>query len=181
MFYNNTAPKIYVWDYILENKDDTLKQLPKKDYYGFVYMPKQNVEMTSASFVFVVGGGYGVDVCLYQQNQQTTTALGEVANANVTWFKDSHLEEMYEVELNKTLTQFTAIDTNDVTALSEPVSLFDLLEKGTYNIYFNETEDYEGITLLQNMADSNYIFLAMDNKDEQKDPFNFAEAFVEYN
>ena len=178
--YKNVTPKIYVWDYILENEDSSLEKLPKKDYIGFVFMPKENVTLTSASFFFVVEGGYGVDVCLYKQEQQNAVPFSTPQNANVTWFKDNHMQEIYECDFNEELQQFTAIDTNNVKALSTPTSIFTLLQDGTYSTYFNQMENYDDLTLLQNMADSKYIFLYTDNKDEDRSEFNFAEAMVSY-
>ena len=74
--YKNVTPKIYVWDYILDGDDATLEKLPKKDYYGFIFMPKETVTMKSTSFIFVIDGGYGVDVTLKQkQSGQEANAL----------------------------------------------------------------------------------------------------------
>lgn len=179
--YKNVTPKIYVWDYILDGKKDTLEKLPRKDYFGFIFMPKQTITMTSASFIFVIDGGYGVDVCLKHQTsgQSDPTPLGDSRNANVTWFYDEHMQDFYECTFNIKLDTFEAIDTNTST-LTTPTSIYTLLENNTYSNYFTQTEDYNGLTLIQNVATSNYIYLELDNKDEDKSQFNFAEQLVEY-
>ena len=169
------------FNYILDGDDATLEKLPKKDYYGFIFMPKETVTMKSTSFIFVIDGGYGVDVTLKQkQSGQEANALGGTENANASWFYDNHMQEFYECEFDVTLNTFEAIDSNNLTALSTPISIYSMLGSGTYSTYFNTTESYDGLTLIQNVADSNYIYLEMVNLDEYKSPFNFAEQLVEY-
>lgn len=180
--YKNVTPKIYVWDYILDGKDDSLKKLPRKDYYGFIFMPKQDTKMTFASFIFVVDQGYGVDVCLKHKTseQSEPTALGDVVNANVTWFDNQHTQKFYECDFDANLNTFEAIDSNNTKALTTPTSIYTMLGNGIYSNYFNETENYDGLTLIENVATTNYIYLELNNKDEDRSPFNFAEQIVEY-
>lgn len=180
--FKNVTPKIYVWDYILNSEDDSFENLPRKDYYGFIYMPKTNVKMTSASFIFVIDGGYGVDVCLKNKQSATATpvALGEVANANAGWFYDDHMQEFYECEFDVNLSSFGAINTSNVNELSTPTSIYTLKVNNTFSNYFTVTDEITGLTLLENVATSDYIYLEFDNKDESQSPFNFAEQIVEY-
>lgn len=180
--FKNVTPKIYVWDYVLNGEDNGFENLPRKDYYGFIYMPKTNVKMTSASFIFVVDGGYGVDVCL--KNKQSATAepvnLGEVVNANSGWFYDDHMQEFYECEFDVDINAFDAINKSDVSELATPTSIYTLMGNNTFSNYFTVTDEITGLTLIQNVATSNYVYLEFDNKDEDKSPFNFAEQIVEY-
>lgn len=180
--YSAVCPKLYVWDYILESEDDILEWLPKKDYCGMIYMPKEEVTITYTSFMFVVDGGYGVDVCLKQKTEGSDAiALGNTVNANASWYYDNHMQEYYECEFNVTLNTFEAINTADLTALSTATSIYSLIKNGTYSIYFDAVDEYSGQNLVNSVNDANYMFLSLENKDQYSSPFNVAEHIVEYN
>ena len=179
--YTQVMPKLYVWDYVFEKESSTLDKLPKKDYCGMIYMPKESVTIESATYMFVVEGGYGVDVCLKQNTGSNIVPLGEVVNANASWYYDNHMQEYYECNTKANLNQFEAINTGDLSELSEAISISSLYEKGLFDTYFDVTDgDYSETSLLENVASNNYVFLELVNKDEHGSSFNFAEHIVSY-
>lgn len=176
--YKNVCDKIFVLDYIFNSEDSTLENLQKKDYVGFVYMPKQDVTIKTASFVFVVDGGYGTNVTFNKTTNSITETIKPTTNVDITWYDDGDFKILYEDdEFNENISQFTAINGGNINELSTDISIYSMLANNLYLTYFKQFEgEISAENLLQNINSNNYVYLQFDSQFA----FNFAEYIVEY-
>ncbi len=176
--YKNVCDKLFVYDRLLEDDDAVLEEMPKKNYVAMIYMPKQNVTISSASYRFIVEQGYGANVELKLKNGSSFSSLAPLTNVDFSWYDDGDYE-LYEADkLNVHLTTFTAINTANLNELENPLSIYSLLGSGLYETYFNavETGEYTSQNLINNVKTNDYMYLEMSSLDA----FNFAEYLVEY-
>ncbi len=185
-YMKNVCKKILIKDYILDEGEYTTN-IPKKDYFGFVYMPKQMVTLEKTAFIFVVDEGKQVQTKVMYSDGMGQTVLEE-ATADSTWFVNGMMEKALNVEdsPNYTLNEFTAIDTSNLTYLEEGKTLFQILRDGRFETYFKniniedlnknktETEDGTNEILLKNINTGNCMYVQMG----ADAPFNIAESFV---
>lgn len=175
-YMKNVCKKIMIKDYILE-PEKTAENIEKKNYFGFIYMPKQMVALEEASFVFAVDEEETVDFKMGYTNGVDDVLLEE-ETADSTWFNEDGLMEK-ALNTTKTkdylLNQFTAIDESDIDYLSEGKTLFDILKDDKFLIYFKDTAgDYSEETLLKNINTGNYLYMQL----TADAPYNMAEMFV---
>ena len=175
-YMKNVCKKIMIKDYILE-PEKTAENIEKKNYFGFIYMPKQMVTLEETSFVFAVDEEKTVDFKMGYTNGVDNVLLEE-ETADSTWFNEDGLMEK-ALNTTKTkdylLNQFTAIDESDIRYLSEGKTLFDILKDDKFLIYFKDTAgDYSAETLLNNVNTGNYLYMQL----TADAPYNMAEMFV---
>ena len=175
-YMKNVCKKILIKDYILE-AGETVSDITKENYFGFVYMPKKAVTLKSTSFMFVVDDEQEVNLKLGYTNGVDDVSLEE-AVADSSWFVNGMMDKA--LECTKTneyiMNPFTAIDTNDLNYLAEEKTLFQILRDNKFETYFKNTNgDYSEETLLKNVNTGNYIYMQM----SAEAPYNFAEAFAE--
>lgn len=175
-YMKNVCAKILIKDYILE-ADKTATDIPKKNYVGFVYMPKQDVVMEETSFVFLVDDGKTVDITANYLSSTTDDEL-DTATADSSWFSGGMADKLLTCELNDyILTTFTAIDSNDLNYLSEEKTIFKIMRDNKFSTYFKDSANVESSeSLLENVNTNNYFYLSL-NSDSA---YNMAEAFVTY-
>lgn len=175
--YKQVCDKIFVYDYILDGNDDSLEDLPKKNYVGFVFMPKEDVVLKSTSFRFVVDGGYGVNTLIKFKNNLEITNIIEETNVDITWYDNGDYKTLDAEDINLSLSKFTAINMSNLSELETPVSIRTLLNEEKYQLYFNLIEgEYSASNLMDNINTANYLYLTYSSFD----PFNFAEYITEY-
>lgn len=175
--YKKVCDKIFVYDYILDEKDASLEDLPKKNYVGFVFMPKEDVILKSTSFRFVVDGGYGVNTLIKFKNNSEITNLTEETNVDITWYDQGEYKTLDTKDINLSLSKFTAINMSNLSELETPVSIRTMLNEEKFQLYFNAIEgEYSSINLMDNINTTNYLYLTFSSFD----PFNFAEYVTEY-
>lgn len=175
--YKTVCDKIFVYDYIFNEEDDSLEDLSKKNYVGFVFMPKEDVVLNSTSFRFVVDGGYGVNTSIKFKNNSEITNIIEETNVDITWYDEGEYKTLDAEDINLSLSKFTAINLSNLSDLETPVSIRTLLNEEKFQLYFNAIEgEYSSINLMDNINTTNYLYLTFSSFD----PFNFAEYVTEY-
>lgn len=120
--------KLFVKDIILE-EDEKVSGITKENYVYYIFMPKRQVNFTS--FSFMVGG----------QDLQNFEIVGSNNGTNYSMEKDSgnlgnetNFGYLYTTgKINATVNTFTNIDANNLEALSEPTSVFEILSNSSLN------------------------------------------------
>ena len=168
---------IFLQDYLFANDDDSLQKLKQHNYIGAIYMPKEQVTITNASYALVLEQGDTTTIELKLKNNNEITSVIPQQTADSTWFGNNDFK-VYENDsnMNLTLNQFTAINT-ETPALQDATPLNKLLIDGTYSTYFSNTDNnYSGANLLQNVNSENYLFLEFNTSAS----FNFAEYIIDF-
>lgn len=175
-YMKNVCAKILIKDYILD-ADKTTSNIPKKNYLGFVYMPKQDVIINTARFIYAVDQDKTVSISANYKNE---TLIEEIATdtADSTWFSGSVSNKYFECKFDKyILNEFTAIETNNQGYLSEGKTIFDIYKDGKGDVYFNNPQNVSSnVNLLESFKTNNYIYLQM-QADSQ---YNMAESITDY-
>lgn len=174
-YMKNVCKKILIKDYLIEGTN-TIKDIPKKNFAGFVYMPRKMIMMKS-SFIFAVDEENTVDIAVNIKNNNEVTELA-TATADNTWMKDGYAENFLEFSSPEDIlvSEFTAFNESNIQELSEGKTLFDVLKDGTFNNYFKNVNGSEDVsTLLENINSNNYVYLNLNGTA----PFNYSELLAE--
>ena len=132
--------KLFVKDYILEGEDDMMKNISKENYVAFIFMPKTNVTFTK--FSFSVGNANLTEFTISLTNNGSEITLKkDDADYNTSDDPNKHtFIYISNKNLNVDASAFGDIDTNNIDALSEGLSLFDVVEKlNHYSTYLEIT------------------------------------------
>jgi len=161
----NQCEKVMIKDQIATAEG--LSDIEQRQYIASIYMPNKNIEITSASYTVA------------NQNEDFTTSIKliEVKNGNETIHLDQILEDDVDIFQginwgSVTLNTFTNIDSNNISAFENEISLFDAIKKSpTYKDYFTqnaETSIYswkptaDNLLYLQFEANNNFIYTEFD-------------------
>lgn len=141
--YNVRTEKLYVKDYILDG-DETLSDIPQENYKYMIYMPKENVTFSYFSFTL-----REIDFDNFTLSLLINGELTELNGGLFTSSEDFGIESYnYETatDLSILASAFTDIDTENLNALSEESSLFDILSLENSDIYLTDFVDDSGAT-----------------------------------
>ena len=139
--YNVRTEKLYVKDYIL-NGTETLSDIPQENYKYMIYMPKENVTFSYFSFTL-----REIDFDNFTLSLLINGELTELNGGLFTSSEDFGIESYnYETatDLSILASAFTDIDTENLNALSEESSLFDILSLENSDIYLTDFVDDTG-------------------------------------
>lgn len=139
--YNVRTEKLYVKDYILDG-DETLSDIPQENYKYMIYMPKENVTFSYFSFTL-----REIDFDNFTLSLLINGELTELNGGLFTSSEDFGIESYnYETatDLSILASAFTDIDTENLNALSEESSLFDILSLENSDIYLTDFVDDTG-------------------------------------
>lgn len=139
--YNVRTEKLYVKDYILDG-DETLSDIPQENYKYMIYMPKENVTFSYFSFTL-----REIDFDNFTLSLLINGELTELNGGLFTSSEDFGIESYnYETatDLSILASAFTDIDTENLNALSEESSLFDILSLENSGIYLTDFVDDTG-------------------------------------
>lgn len=139
--YNVRTEKLYVKDYIL-NGTETLSDIPQENYKYMIYMPKENVTFSYFSFTL-----REIDFNNFTLSLLINGELTELNGGLFTSSEDFGIESYnYETatDLSILASAFTDIDTENLNALSEESSLFDILSLENSDIYLTDFVDDTG-------------------------------------
>ncbi len=163
-YMKNVCSKIIIKDYLFEDAESGLKELPKKNYFGMVFMPNKDVTITDSAFVAILDNTRTADIAVKYKEGALPPETIEEATADETWFVDGKIDVSLDVDLSEyPLSIFEAIDENNINYLAEGKSLFTMLRENTFETYFNDTlGDYSEQALLENIKANNYIYLDID-------------------
>lgn len=62
--YQKRTEKLYVKDYILQNDDDSLSNIPQQNYVAMIYFPKQSTTFNKVSFLLNLAENQDVEITL---------------------------------------------------------------------------------------------------------------------
>ena len=166
--YHTRTEKLFVKDYILAGDDKMMENISKENYVAFIFMPKKNVSFSKCSFS--VGNA---DLSEFTINMANNGSAITLTKDNFDFgTEDTGNTFIYTTGENKNISvdTFTDIDTNNLNALSEGVSLFDIVENEdiNYSTYL-ETKTETGVEYLT--IKQNGLVVSLSNKEA----FNFVE------
>ena len=163
-YMKNVCSKIVIKDYLFEDAESGLKELPKKNYFGMVFMPNKEVTIKETAFTLILDNTRTANVAVKIKNAAQPPETIEEAEADETWFVDGEIKTTLDVNLEEyQVAQFGAIDTNNINYLAEGKSLFTMLREDKFETYFNNTlGDYSEQALLENIKTNNYLYLDID-------------------
>ncbi len=115
------ARKLFVKDYILEGDEDRVSGVESQQYVAIIFMPKSNVMFSKLSFVIGETDLNEFSISVNDKELET-----DEENVGIEEGQQAYI---YSTKLifSETANEFTDIDTNNLNALSEGVSLFDIL------------------------------------------------------
>ena len=167
----------FVKDYIIENSDDAVKDITKQNYLAYIFMPKQDINIVETNFCIVVDENQTVALKLVKQdvndvtieNATGTTNLTDEKIADASWVKDNKIETSFESgKVNAQVSEFTAINQDNLQALTTATSIFKMLKNNIYTTYFNEIANnlssqtkYTAQALISNIKTQNYVYLKL--------------------
>lgn len=166
--YSQRVEKIFVKDYILTG-EQKLTGMAQENYVAFMFMPKTDVSFSKLSFA-VSGSDLSEFTIKLKRNGEEVNINKDDADYSTD---ENDNKFIYSTNLMVPISafQYDAIDTNNLDALSEGMSLFDIVENSelNYSIYL-ETKtsdtDVQYLTIKQNG-----IVVELSNSEK----FNFAE------
>lgn len=174
--YSTRTEKLFVKDYILTGEDDMMKNISQQNYIAFIFMPKKNVNFTK--FSFSVGNA---DLTNFEIE---LTNNGDKVNISKDDF-DFSIEEnsskqsyIYSSGLftNESAGVFTDIDTNNLSALAEGLSLFDIVDSvDNYSTYLETKTDANSVQYLT--IKQNGVVVSLSNTEA----FSFVEFETKWN
>lgn len=123
--------KLYVQDYILPDKDSYVESLPQRQYVAYVFMAKTQVDMQR--FSFLVRGVEEQDCTIslllngktHELTSRVFSAKGELEENFATY--------LYELDISAQIAPCTEIDTNNLNALKNAASLYNILRNKNLN------------------------------------------------
>lgn len=141
--YTNRIEKLFVKDFIFENEDETVSGVTKENYVAMIFMPKNNV--TFNQFSFVVSGANLNDIQVSLKNNGNEIELIKSDNMGDET-NQSYIYNSNE-NLNLDVETFADVDVNNLQALSNDTSLFEILKNADVDssIYLEQAE-IEGLT-----------------------------------
>lgn len=117
------AEKLFVRDIILTD-EEMVSGIAKENYVHYIFMPKRQVNFKA--FSFAVGGQDLQDFEISASYNGTNYAI-EQDGDNLG--DETNFAYLYSTEeINLSANAFTAIDTNNLTALSEEQSIFEIIK-----------------------------------------------------
>lgn len=136
--YQVRAEKLYVIDYILSG-ENRMENIPNRNYKYMIFMPKQNVTFNYFSFIVK-------DIDYSNFSMTLKNADGEILLTSTLYTSTEDVGfESYLYESNSNLTvqanAFTDIDSDNLNALSQGMSLIDIVNSDlNSDIYLTEMQ-----------------------------------------
>jgi len=166
--YDIRTEKLFIKDYILVG-EERIKDVPQENYVAFIFMP--NKDVTFKQFSFSVGNA---DMNEFTINLANNGSEIEIKKDNVSLGnkddeKQTYLYMTKKVNINASI--FNDIDISNIHALSEGLSLFDIVERiDNYTLYLDQTTGENSIQYLT--FKKNGVVVSLSNKEA----FNFVES-----
>ena len=164
-YMKNVCSRVIIKDFLFE-EDSGIINIDSKNYLGMVFMPKEDITITSTEFAFIVPQGITVEASYNHVDESNTTELAS-DTADSTWFVDGIVEKSLEVNTSEyPIAKFSAIDEENMEYLAQGVSIFKLLKDDKFGVYFNDIEisvETTIETLLNNVKTESYQYLMCDS------------------
>ena len=160
--YSIRTEKLFVKDYILEQDDSRVSGITKENYVSMIFMAKKDVIFKR--FSFAVGNADLTNFEISMESVNLTTDgnnLGSEENQSFIYGSGN---------VNVSVGAFEDIDVNNLNALADGMSLFDVVESvDNYSIYLNNATDENSTEYLT--VKKNGVVVEMKNDEA----FNFVE------
>lgn len=163
--YSVRTEKLFVKDYILTADDAMLSGIAKENYVAMIFMAKNDVTFTKLSFA--VGCGDLSDFIIGITNDGQSISISSDGQNLGTQENQSYIFSTATVNVSTGV--FSAIDVNNLNALTIEMSLFDVVENLDESIYL-ETSTYENANSYLTFKKTGVV-VNMANDEE----FNFVE------
>lgn len=128
--YQTRTEKLYIKDCIFESEDEMMGIVDEECYVAFVFMPKNEVTFTSIVFQILSEDLTGVSLKLFNGETQLTFTLDEKMSGTSMGEKQKNV---YSTDKHIAPGVFQDIDTNNLSALSQGVSLFEIVKTDALN------------------------------------------------
>lgn len=178
--YAVRTEKLFIKDFILESDDAKVSGVTAENYIAMIFMPKKNV--TINKFSFVAGGENLSDLTVELFNNGSSI---NIIKDDADYGQDLPTEEgeeeteqpkkeayiyMTNEDLGITVETYQDIDENNLTALKDGMSLYDVVEKvNDYSIYLELSTQSQTIQFYTFKLNGVYVKLNCSN------PFAFTE------
>lgn len=175
-YMKNVCKKILIKDYLC-NEEGHISNVERKNYFGLVFMQKQNVVINTTNIAVIVEGEGTVDISVNYNGNENNVNI-ETDTADSSWYVDGIAETVVECDLSDyVLNKFTAIDEQDIEYLKNGKTLFEILKDEKFNLFFKDTaKDYSEEKLLQNINTNNYVYVGTKSNSQ----FNIIDLVTEY-
>lgn len=175
-YMKNVCSKILIKDYILTEEEKSM-DIPKNNYLGFVYMPKQDVTMKSTNFIFKIDNEQEVQIKANYKDGENITEI-DAGTADSSWFKGGSMEKAMDLNLNSyNLKQFKSLDDNDINYFATEKSLFEICRENKQSIYFNDDVNFaDSSTIMSGFKTDAYFYLELQGNSN----YNMVDIMVSY-
>lgn len=140
--YSVRTQKLFVKDYILDSADKMVSGVTSEKYVQMIFMPNKNVTFTSLSFA--VGNADLTNFKMFIDGKEIKhdgNNLGTAENQSYIYSSGA---------INISAGEFEDINTEDKTALSEGLSLFEISKLATFDKYLSANTETGVLELKQN-------------------------------
>ncbi len=137
--YNIRTEKVFIKDYILFGEEDTIKNVATENYVSFIFMPRKNVTFTSLSFT---AGNVNINEFSISLSNNGTNVPIKKDDVDLSDDEEETKQSYTFItdKINISATAFTDIDSANISALREGLSLFDIVENvDNYELYLEQT------------------------------------------
>lgn len=138
--FSKRVAKLFVKDYILSSDDETVSNVSAEEYVALIFMPKTNVVFSKLSFSVTNTDVNDFSISVNgKELDQDGDNMGIEPGQQAYIFSTPFL-------FNLVANEFEDIDTNNLQALADGMSLFDIMtnEELDYEIYMSEYGDGTG-------------------------------------
>ena len=168
--YNIRTEKLFVKDYILFGEEDTIKNVSTENYVAFIFMPRKNVTFTSLSFT---AGNININEFSISLSNNGTNVPIKKDDVDLSDDEDETKQSCTYItnKINISANAFVDIDSENISALREGLSLFDIVENvDNYELYLEQTtgENSQQYYTFK----KNGVIVSL----EHSEKFNFVEA-----
>ncbi|MBE5740996.1 MAG: hypothetical protein E7351_00460 [Clostridiales bacterium] len=147
--YTTRTEKVFIQDNILDAEEDTLS-VARKQYIAMIFMPKTDVKFTYFSFVVS-----GADFNTFSMDIRHGNDLINVEKDEESLSSSEEKYLYYAENVSVNASKYEFIDENNLTALSEGMSLYDILALSNHSMYLDNTSRIvtyraDGVTVSMN-------------------------------
>jgi len=146
--YSVRTEKLFVKDYILESEDAMLTGIEKENYVAMIFMPKHNVTFTKLSFM-VSNTDFANFEISFSANGNTIEMQTDGANISNREGSEAYI---YYADSSASVGAFDDdINTNNLSALANGMSLYDIVESvDNYETYLTTPAGESYLTIKKN-------------------------------
>ena len=168
--------KVYIKDYILETDEAMQSGVTDENYLAVMFMPKRNVTFNTISFILLGEDLSGFDVKL--KNGTTDLSINKTADD----YSDSSgvLSDIYECNSLVSASTFQDIDVNNLGALGEGLSLYEIINTDGLNKDVYLTSSEENADIMTYKTSGVTLLFEYTNPNAERKPFKVNEFATDW-